>query len=184
MRMPDQPTLDTSRLILRPFIFSDAREVQRLASARAIAATTLHIPHPYEDGVAEAWIETHRPQFEADEAITFAIVNRVDERLIGATGLLRHARINTHLGELGYWIGHSFWNRGYCTEAARAVAEFGFDCWRLERIFAEHFMSNPSSGRVMEKIGMRKEGRLRKHVFKWDKFEDVVIYGLLKGELN
>lgn len=182
--MPDQPTLDTSRLILRPFFFSDAQAVQSLASARAIAATTLYIPHPYEDGIAEAWIETHRPRFETDEAVTFAIVSRADKKLIGAMGILRHARINSHLGELGYWIGHPFWNQGYCTEAARAVVEFGFDRWRLERIFAEHFISNPPSGRVMEKIGMRKEGTLRKHALKWDKFEDVIVYGLLKGELN
>ena len=48
-----QPTLKTQRLILRPFTLSDAKEVQKLAGERAIADTTLHVPHPYEDGVAE-----------------------------------------------------------------------------------------------------------------------------------
>ena len=65
--MKQRPTLHTQRLILRPFEIADARDVQRLAGDRAIADTTLNIPHPYEDGMAEQWIATHQPQFEAGE---------------------------------------------------------------------------------------------------------------------
>ena len=51
--MNERPTLETTRLVLRPFTLADASDVQRLAGARAIASTTLNIPHPYEDGMAE-----------------------------------------------------------------------------------------------------------------------------------
>jgi hypothetical protein len=54
--MKQQPTLESSRLILRPFETADAREVQRLVGDRAIADTTLEIPHLYEDGIAEKWV--------------------------------------------------------------------------------------------------------------------------------
>ena len=69
--MKQCPTLHTQRLILRPFEMADARDVQRLAGDHAIADTTLNIPHPYEDGMAEQWIATHQPQFEAGEQANF-----------------------------------------------------------------------------------------------------------------
>ena len=76
MVMDQQPTITTSRLVLRPFTQDDAPEVQHLAGNRAIAAMTLNIPHPYEDGVAEAWIGTHQDKFENREAAVFAITRR------------------------------------------------------------------------------------------------------------
>ena len=172
------PTLETERLVLRPFIAEDAPAVQRLAGDRAVADTTERIPHPYEDGMAEAWITTHPQQFQDREECTFAIILRETSELIGAVGLTlttSHAR-----GEFGYWIGREYWSRGYCTEAARAVVEFGFLVLGLHRIEAQHLTRNPASGRVMEKLGMQHEGRLCQHTLKWDVFEDVDIYGLLR----
>ena len=57
--MKFRPTLQTSRLILRSFELADAPEVQKLAGAREIASTIVHMPHPYQDGMAEKWINTH-----------------------------------------------------------------------------------------------------------------------------
>ena len=51
--MKERPTIETTRLILRPFTLADTPEVQRLAGDRDVASTTLHVPHPYEDGMAE-----------------------------------------------------------------------------------------------------------------------------------
>ena len=59
-----QPTLETERLILRPFDLSDGPRIQLLAGDESIASTTLNIPHPYEDGMAEEWIRTHQDEFE------------------------------------------------------------------------------------------------------------------------
>jgi len=84
--MKQRPTLETERLLLRPFEPSDAKDVQHLAGDRAIADTTLNIPHPYEDGMAEEWISTHQPKFEAGGLVNFAIVLRGTGELIGAMG--------------------------------------------------------------------------------------------------
>jgi ribosomal-protein-alanine N-acetyltransferase len=178
--MKERPTLETTRLILRPFTWGDARDVQRLAGDREVASTTLNVPHPYEDGMAEQWIGTHQEKYERGELVNFAIVRRVDNALLGAIGL-RITQQHTH-AELGYWIGQPYWNAGYCTEAAHAVVAYGFEGLGLHRIHASHMTRNPASGRVMQKIGMYYEGCLRQHINKWGVFEDLAIYGILQSE--
>jgi [ribosomal protein S5]-alanine N-acetyltransferase len=177
---PVQPTLAGARLDLRPFSMSDAPAVQLLAGAREVAASTLTIPHPYPDGEAERWIGTHARAYEEGSHASFAVIERATDGLVGAAGLAISAQHGR--AELGYWIGVPFWNQGYATEAAGLVVDFGFEGLRLNRIFAHHFVRNPASGRVMQKIGMRHEGRLRQHIRRWGRFEDVDEYGVLAGE--
>ena len=174
------PTLDTPRLRLRPFALSDANKVQILAGDFAVADTTLAIPHPYQDGMAEAWISSHEAEFSEKSGATFAIEEKGERSLVGAISLMRIQ--HGHQAELGYWIGKPFWNRGYCTEAAREVLRYSFDELGLVRIHARHLSRNPASGRVMKKVGMLHEGRLRQHVKKWDTFENINIYGILLAE--
>ena len=178
--MKQQPTLETDRLILRPFTLEDAPEVQRLAGDREVASTTKNILHPYEDGVAERWIGTLHAEYATNQSVVLAIVRRSDCALIGAIGLVIN-RVSTR-AEIGYWIGKPYWSLGYCTEAAKAAIRYGFDVLELNRIHAHHLTRNPASGRVMQKAGMRHEGRLRQHVKKWGVFEDVEIYGILRAE--
>jgi ribosomal-protein-alanine N-acetyltransferase len=168
-----QPTLETTRLILRPFELTDG-EVDR-----AIADTTLLIPHPYEVGMAEEWILTRRPRFEAGEEVVFAVVLRESGQLIGAMGLVIEGKFRR--AELGYWIGRPYWGNGYCTEAGLAVLEYGFQSLNLNRIHAYHFKRNPASGRVMKKLGMNHEGSSPEHIMKWGVFEDVELYGILRS---
>jgi len=178
--MNQRPTLTTRRLLLRPFVLADARDVQRLAGDREVTSTTLNIPYPYQDGAAEQWISTHQEEFDKGNLVNFAIVLASDGSLIGAMGL----RIDkTHSkAELGYWIGKPFWNRGFCTEAAGVVVEYAFKVLALNKIHATHLTRNPASGRVLQKLGMTHEGSRRQHVRKWDVFEDVEEYGILKRD--
>ncbi|MFQ5738018.1 MAG: GNAT family N-acetyltransferase [Acidobacteriota bacterium] len=178
--MSEQPVIKTERLILRPFKLSDSPQVQHLASDKEIASTTLTIPHPYESGVAEDWIGTHAQRFQEGKAAVFALERQEDGRLLGAIGLEIspvHSR-----AEMGYWIGKPFWNRGYCTEAAAEMLRFGFEVLALNRIQARHFTRNPPSGKVMRKIGMTHEAHLRESVKKWDRFEDLELYAILKSD--
>jgi len=174
------PTLHTERLTLRPFTLADADDVQRLAGDPAVASTTLNIPHPYEDGLAEQWISTHREKFGMGLGVTLAATLREGGALIGCVGLAMNQPHDR--GTLGYWVGKPWWGMGYCTEAARAVLTYGFDVLGLHRIVATHFARNPASGRVMQKIGMTHEGSLRQHVKKGEGFEDLAYYGILKSE--
>lgn len=166
--------------MLRPFAPTDAPRVCELAGDRAVADTTANIPHPYEPGMAEAWIATHAPAFAEGKLATFAVVPRDATQVFGAVGLIITPEHNR--GELGYWIGRPYWNRGYVTEAARAVIAYGFDTLNLHRVFATHIARNAASGRVMQKLGMTREGEMREHIRKWDTLENMVVYGLLRSE--
>ena len=152
----------------------------RLAGDREIAANTLTVPHPYDEDMAEAWIAGHEGAFADGTRAIFAVVERSTGELVGTVGLV----IAREQGraELGYWIGRPYWDRGYCTEAAREVVRHAFEALALHRVYAHHFTRNPASGRVMQKLGMRHEGRLRGHVCKWGVFEDIEVYGVLAEE--
>lgn len=175
---PGLPTLRSRRLVLRPFILADAPEVQRLAGSPEVSSTTLNIPHPYDDGIAEAWIARHVPEFEARLMAVLAIT--ADSILVGAISLRLeqpHRR-----AELGYWIGRPYWGKGYATEAAAAILEYGFTTLALNRIQATHLTRNPASGRVMQKVGMRFEGIQREHFWKDGRPETIARYAILAAD--
>lgn len=156
-------------ITLRPLTLADAPAVQTLASAYDVAYNTERIPHPYPDGAAETWIAMGEPH-------TFAIDHG---QLVGVIGLVMKG---DGIGEIGYWIGVPFWNRGYASEAARQILRYGFEECNLHRIFAGHYVRNPASGRVMQKVGMTFEGTLRQHVKKWGEYLDMSFYGILRDE--
>ena len=177
--MIEQPTLTSKRLVLRPFTPGDAEDVQRLAGAEEVADTTLNIPHPYADGLAEAWIESHADAFQERERVALAITDS-SAVLVGAISLrleLGHER-----AELGYWIGVPYWGRGYATEAAGAMVEYGFNELGLNRIHAHHLARNPASGRVLEKAGLTHEGFHRAHILKNGRFEDIHSFAVLRAD--
>ena len=178
--MKEIPTFDAGRVTLRPFDEGDATDVQRLAGDKAIADTTLNIPHPYENGMAEEWISKHRSAFEEEKALTLAIILKENGSLVGAISLMDISK--NHQAELGYWVGKPYWNRGFCTAAGARLLAHAFTELSLVRISACHISRNSASGRVMQKLGMAHEGTRRQYVKKWDNFEDMEMYGVLKVE--
>jgi len=178
-RVTPFPELKTDRLLLRKFQLSDAPDVQRLAGAKEVAAGTF-LPHPYGNGMAEQWIADQEQAHEGGTAVSFAITLAGDATFIGSIGLdmvqsHRHAR-------LGYWLGAPYWNQGYATEAVRTVLRYGFMQLNLHRIYSPHFEGNAASGRVLQKVGMTYEGRMREHYIRFDRFVDLELYGMLKRE--
>lgn len=181
--MSATPTLQTSRLILGPFAADDAQDLQRMAGAREIADTTVSIPHPYVLDHALAWIGNQRRESVRGRATNFAIRLIPGSPLIGSAGL-RDIDREHRQAELGFWIGHDWWGQGYAREAAAAVIRFGFESLGLNRICAHHMARNPAAGRVLLHSGMQREGLLRQRVKKWDLYEDVVIYAILREDRN
>ena len=173
------PILETPRLRLRPFTLEDAALVQQLAGDSRVADTTANIPHPYPDRAAEAWIATHGSSAIEGDSYTWAIANLETNELMGCISLI----LNRHNGaEMGYWLGVPYWNRAFMTEAARAVIEAGFSRLNLHRVVARHFVRNPASGRVMQKVGMTLIGTMRDSWSKTGVFESETWYEILSTD--
>jgi ribosomal-protein-alanine N-acetyltransferase len=151
-----------------------------LAGDRHVAATTVRIPHPYREEDAINFISSCQPEFDQGLGARFAITLRDNNELCGGTGL-QIERSHNH-AELGYWIGVPYWGRGYATEAAAALLQYGFGTLNLHRIQASVFAGNLASARVLLKVGMRLEGRQRDHVCKWETFYDLESYGILRSD--
>ena len=188
------PRLYTPRLCLRPFVLSDAPRVQELAGDKRIAINTASIPHPYPDGAAEAWIDSLEPRAAEGKEFLWAITlagtrtpgreQALDEtgHVIGCVGIHQNGTPEHQRGYIGYWLGVRYWNKGFATEAARAVLRYAFGHKLYRRVVSSHFGDNPSSGRVLQKIGMTCEGTRREHICKWGEFRDEVCYGILATE--
>ncbi len=179
--MAEQPSINTARLLLRPWRPGDASPLQRLAGRREIADTMISIPHPFTAEYATKWIGSHAGIFARGEAIHFAVTLRETGALAGAVEL-RAISTEHKSAELSCWIGLEWWGRGFATEACAAVVRHGFEVLDLNRIVAFHMGRNPASGRALEKLGMKREGLLRQCVRKWERFEDVVLMAILRED--
>jgi len=117
---------------------------------------------------------------EPRSAWDLAVINRSTDRLIGSVGLrLDDTR---QQAALGYCYHQDAWGQGFATEAALVILRFGFEELGLHRIHASADARNGASVRVLDKIGMRQEGRLREHVLVRGEWRDSYLYAILQHE--
>jgi RimJ/RimL family protein N-acetyltransferase len=144
----------TERLLLRPGWAEDAPALFNAIADEGIVRNLASAPWPYRPEDASAFLATARKPHEASMLIFRR--SEADPELIGTIGFGR--RPDGAL-EFGYWIARSHWGRGYATEAGRAATEIARKALRLPKLHAGHFLDNPASGRVLEKLGFRSIGR-------------------------
>lgn len=149
--LPDRPRLVTPRLVLRHPEHRDADAIVAAIGDRDVARRLARVPHPYGPGDAAFFLNRIVPH-----EWVWAITRSHDDTLIGAVGLTPSE--TTDVAELGYWLGRSHWGSGIATEAAQAVLAFGFGALALRTITSGYFLSNPASGRVLEKLGFVETG--------------------------
>lgn len=140
----------TQRLRLRPLGHADVAPMRALAGDFDVARMVGAIPHPYDETDARAWVER---VVQGEEGVVFAVFR--DSAFIGCTGYMP---MDADYAELGYWIGKPYWGAGYATEAVRAAVAHAFDAHDFTYVRAGHFVDNPGSGRVLEKLGFAPEG--------------------------
>ena len=169
-------TIRTERLLLRPFSFDDVRDVLAYASDPEWSRF-LPVPCPYTIRDAEEFVAKHIMS-DHDEEDGFAI--ELGEVVVGAIGLRHEAAAS--MASLHYSIARPHWNRGLMSEAAQAVIDWGFKEFEPAKIYSWADVENIGSWRVMEKIGMKREGTLRSHGINRGARQDFHYYGILRCE--
>ena len=176
------PVLETPRLLLRPLRRGDAEDLFAWSADPEVARYVLWEPHR---SIADtrAYLRYIRSQYRAGLPSSWGITLKDTGRVIGTIGFMWASEGNRS-AEVGYSLARDCWNRGLGTEALRAVILSGFSALNLNRIEAQRDARNPASGRVMEKCGMRQEGILRSRIRNKGEFIDVVLYAILREDLN
>lgn len=153
--LAEPPSRSEPALQLRPLLACDEAEVVRYCSDAALARYTLNIPHPYPPEAARDWLAGCWRKAALGLGWSWALTLPAGEGHAPLVGV-----ISLHWnGELAWWVGVPWQNRGLATRAARLVKAFAFDRLQLPVLTARHMPDNHASGRVMAKLGMRYCGR-------------------------
>ena len=145
-----------------------------------IYKNTLKIPHPYTARDADWWIKHVKDKrSECGRLTNFSIKDKY-MNLIGGIGYHLKYGITSHKDEVGYWLAKDYWNNGIMTKVLKKFCEIGFNENNLIRIEAIVFEYNLASARVLENNGFKKEGLLKKYVYKDGRYLNVFLYALVK----
>ena len=146
----------TRRLRLRRPMLKDVRAIARMAADYAISSMTTRMPFPYADGDARSFVQLVNAQDRRREN-TF-VIEHAEDGVVGALGF--HKPSGQPL-EMGYWIGRSYWGRGYATEASIGALKWADTDWRRRMVVAGHFADNAASAQVLIKTGFLYTGEVQ-----------------------
>ena len=149
--------METDRILLRPWVESDAPVLFKYASDPEVGPRAGWTPHKS----VEESLEVIRTVFN-DATCTWAIVLKETGEPIGAMGYGPSCQCNLPAREgeplIGYWVARPYWNRGICTEALRLMLDHIRETTEIKSLISGHFIDNLASGRVMEKCGFIPTG--------------------------
>ena len=174
--------LETNRLFLRDFQQDDVKAVHEYAGDPRVAEhsswgpLSLDETRKYVEAALNEQLNPIRQVFE------LGVVRKVDNRLIGTACFKVRSSINLE-GEIGFTLRLDAWGQGYATEAARELIRFGFEKHRMHRLIAAASPLNIASQRVLEKVGMKREGHLRQNILQRGKWRDSILFSILADEL-
>lgn len=173
--------LHTDRLLLREFITADWPTV--LAYQRDPRYLRYYEWTDRTPDDAQRFVQMFLDQQDEQPRRKFqlAVVLKESGQLIGDCGI-RKSSLSAHEADIGYEIAPDHWGHGYATEAARAIVRFGFAELNVHRIWAWCIADNAASARVLEKLGLKFEGRLREKEHFKDRWWDTLLYAILENE--
>lgn len=178
--MGDLPVLFTPRLILSAFTLEDAPRIAEFAGDYDVAEMLVDTPHPYPEGMADAWVDTHAEHWNHGNALYLALRLRGDGLMLGCVEL--HDIQPALRAELGYWVAPPFWGHGYATEGVHAMISYAFGVLGLQRLDASVFVRNAPSIHILEQAGFQQEGLRPGYTQSVAGIEDVLLYGLRREQ--
>ncbi len=174
------PTIATDRLVLRKMHTYDYNDMYSYASRADLTEYLLWSPHSSSSYTKE-YLKYVEKRYLVGDFYDFAVVEKEGGKMIGTCGFTK-IDLQNKVAEIGYVLNPDFHNRGYATEAARAVIEFGFSRLGVNRIEARFMEGNDASLRVMQKLGMTLEGYMRNSMLVKGKYRTIGVCSILKSE--
>jgi ribosomal-protein-alanine N-acetyltransferase len=157
-------------------LVEDAADVYAYASDPEVARYTLWPSHDSEESTRMFLVDLAGPT-----VVSWAIVMNEEQRVVGMIFL--HSFSKRHKkAEIAFNVARRHWQKGIATESAQAVVRFAFEQLGLNRVEATCMPGNGGSRRVLEKIGMSKEGTMRRSHFRYDGFHDMELFSILRDE--
>ncbi|MFC4322138.1 GNAT family N-acetyltransferase [Litchfieldia salsa] len=166
--------ISTERLIVRNFQHDDWESVYEYTND---ATVMKYIPEGiFSKESAQEFVTENI----GEKAKHFPVLLKTDQTLIGH--IVFHKVFGDHTYEIGWVFNPKYYNKGYASEAARSVLKYGFETLKLHRIIATCQPENIASYRIMEKVGMRREGLFKKCIPRGDDWWDEYFYAILEEE--
>ena len=176
------PIIETGRLILREVTVSDAKNMLSYLSDDTVMKYMGLVPFQKEDDVLDE-ISWYQSIYEEGTGIRWGITIKDSGEVIGSCGFLNMLSKH-HRADVGYELSKEYWGKGLASEALAAVVKYGFDHFQLERIQALIEPDNFPSQKLVEKQGFIREGLLRNYEFTCGKFDDLIMYSIIKEDLD
>ncbi len=174
-------TIETERLILRPFTLLDADDMfNNWANSEVVTKYLTWKAHKTVED-SKAYINIIVDSYNLPYSFNWAICLKEDGKVYGSIACVEIDE-KTQCIKTGYALSEKLWNKGYMTEAYKQVVSYFFEKVKALRVTASHDTNNPASGKVMAKAGLKKEGILLGAGYNNQGICDIAIYGLTSNE--
>jgi RimJ/RimL family protein N-acetyltransferase len=177
---PPNPPLTDGVVALRGWRDTDAGAIAAMLDEPEIARWT-RVPSPYRERDAIEWLMTHPALLRRRTELPLAIVAADDVELLGSMSL---RFLEGRVGEFGYLVGAEARRRGVGSRALRLYSQWAFESLGIERLQVQAQPDNEASLALAEAVGFRREGVLRSHMVSHGRRVDMVVLGLLPGEVR
>ncbi|TKJ86253.1 GNAT family N-acetyltransferase [Paenibacillus sp. CFBP13512] len=170
--------LETQRLVIREIQDTDWKAIHTYTQLPEVTQHTAWGPNTEADTQAYVKEVIAQQQQSSRQDYEFAICLQHEATLIGGIGI----HVHQTNAEIGYVLNPDHQGKGYVTEAAQAILTYGFETLDVHRIYATCRPANRASEKVMQKIGMTREGMMREHWYYKGEFHDSYLYSILAKE--
>lgn len=174
------PEIETKRLRLREIEVKDAEHMLTYLQDPEVMEYYGLPPFDSTDQVLDeiAW---YSKIFTQQTGIRWGITLKDEDKVIGSMGFLNWVSMH-HRVDIGYELNQEYWGKGIASEALQAVLAYGFETMELERVQALIEPANLASIHLVEKQGFLREGLLRNYEYGNGKFDDLLMYAILKKD--
>ncbi len=177
-------TLETKRLLLRKITLEDTQGIfEQWAKDQQVTQYLTWTAHKTPEDtktIVKIWVD----EYEKDTTYRWILEHIEEKQVIGMIDVVAFSQ-RDECATIGYVLAKEYWNKGFMSEAFEAVLAFLFNEVNVHRVEATHMITNPASGKVMEKCGLKVEGIKRlKMKNNEGVFVDLVLYGVVREDYH